>query len=171
MSRTPEAVLGCSCTSSRAAPPVQWWRADVPAARECARWRAQALDEIHAGIFDGMTYEQIEEQQPEEFRARKSDKLRYRCAPAPATPRPAAPVPCTRRRLARSTAAIHQSSAAITGPPTRALPPRALRWLSGSCSIFTGRGQSWMGWRPAAPANSACAGARRGAGTPAARAT
>lgn len=40
----------------------------------------QALDEIHAGIFDGMSYEQIEEQQPEEFRARKSDKLRYRCA-------------------------------------------------------------------------------------------
>ena len=40
----------------------------------------QALDEIHAGIFDGMSYEQIEEQQPEEFRARKSDKLRYRCS-------------------------------------------------------------------------------------------
>ena len=40
---------------------------------------AQALDEIHAGIFDGMSYEEIEVQQPEEFRARKSDKLRYRC--------------------------------------------------------------------------------------------
>ena len=43
----------------------------------------QALDEIHAGIFDGMSYEQIEEQQPEEFRARKGDKLRYRCASRP----------------------------------------------------------------------------------------
>ena len=37
------------------------------------------MDEIAAGIFDGMSYEEIEEQQPEEFRARKSDKLRYRC--------------------------------------------------------------------------------------------
>ena len=45
--------------------------------------KSQALDEIHAGIFDGMSYEQIEEQQPEEFRARKSDKLRYRCGAQP----------------------------------------------------------------------------------------
>ena len=44
---------------------------------------AQALDEIAAGIFDGMSYEEIEEQQPEEFRARKSDKLRYRCGALP----------------------------------------------------------------------------------------
>jgi len=37
-----------------------------------------ALDEIHAGIFDGMTYEEIEERDPEEFAMRKKNKLGYR---------------------------------------------------------------------------------------------
>ena len=36
------------------------------------------LDEIQAGIFDGWTYEQIEQQMPQEFAARKKDKLKYR---------------------------------------------------------------------------------------------
>lgn len=36
------------------------------------------LDEIDAGVCDGMTYEQIAESMPEEFDARRSDKLRYR---------------------------------------------------------------------------------------------
>eukprot|EP00884_Botryococcus_braunii_P005345 jgi/Botrbrau1/14811/Bobra.0332s0004.1 len=40
------------------------------------RWKV--LDEIQTGLYDGMTYEQIEEQHPEEFAARKRDKLRYR---------------------------------------------------------------------------------------------
>ena len=40
----------------------------------------QVLDEIQAGIFDGWTYAQIEKERPEEFAARKADKLRYRCA-------------------------------------------------------------------------------------------
>jgi broad specificity phosphatase PhoE len=39
---------------------------------------AQVLDEIQAGMFDGMTYAQIEQTMPEEFAARKSDKLGYR---------------------------------------------------------------------------------------------
>lgn len=39
-------------------------------------WRA--LDEIDAGICDGMTYHQIAETMPEEFAARQADKLRYR---------------------------------------------------------------------------------------------
>ena len=39
----------------------------------------QMLDEIQAGIFDGWTYEQIEEQMPQEYAARKKDKLKYRC--------------------------------------------------------------------------------------------
>ncbi len=39
-------------------------------------WRT--LDEIDAGIFDGMTYEQIREARPEEFAARQADKFRYR---------------------------------------------------------------------------------------------
>lgn len=36
------------------------------------------LDEIDAGACDGMTYEEIAERLPEEYAARKSDKLRYR---------------------------------------------------------------------------------------------
>jgi len=40
------------------------------------RWKA--LDEIHAGCCDGLTYEQIEERFPDEFAARGRDKLRYR---------------------------------------------------------------------------------------------
>lgn len=39
-------------------------------------WRS--LDEIDAGICDGMTYDQIARDLPEEFAARKQDKLRYR---------------------------------------------------------------------------------------------
>jgi hypothetical protein len=48
------------------------------------RWKA--LDEIDAGICDGMTYEQIAEKYPQEYEARKKDKLRYRCEPV-STPR------------------------------------------------------------------------------------
>ena len=40
---------------------------------------SQVLDEIQAGVFDGMTYAQIEQTMPEEFAARKADKLGYRC--------------------------------------------------------------------------------------------
>lgn len=39
-------------------------------------WRA--LDEIDAGACDGMTYGEIEAKMPNEFEARKRDKLRYR---------------------------------------------------------------------------------------------
>ena len=38
----------------------------------------KVLDEIDAGICDGMTYQQIEDQMPGEFARRKNDKLRYR---------------------------------------------------------------------------------------------
>ncbi|MEW5318299.1 MAG: hypothetical protein WDW38_009532 [Sanguina aurantia] len=40
------------------------------------RWKA--LDEIDAGICDGFTYEEVDAKYPEEFRARKLDKLKYR---------------------------------------------------------------------------------------------
>lgn len=40
------------------------------------QWRA--LDEINAGVCDGMTYAEIKEKMPEEYLARKMDKLRYR---------------------------------------------------------------------------------------------
>ncbi|OLL26780.1 putative 6-phosphofructo-2-kinase [Neolecta irregularis DAH-3] len=36
------------------------------------------LDEINAGICEGMTYEEIKQSYPEEFEARKQDKLNYR---------------------------------------------------------------------------------------------
>jgi broad specificity phosphatase PhoE/predicted kinase len=36
------------------------------------------LDEIDAGVCDGLTYEQIAAQMPQEYAARKRDKLRYR---------------------------------------------------------------------------------------------
>ena len=40
------------------------------------QWRA--LDEINAGVCDGMTYAEIKEGMEEEYKARKGDKLRYR---------------------------------------------------------------------------------------------
>ncbi len=40
--------------------------------------RHRALDEIDAGICDGMTYDEIAARLPEEFAARQADKLRYR---------------------------------------------------------------------------------------------
>eukprot|EP00979_Chaetoceros_neogracilis_P002431 scaffold423_cov278-Chaetoceros_neogracile.AAC.8 len=36
------------------------------------------LDELYAGLCDGMTYKEIEEVYPEEFEARQNDKLAYR---------------------------------------------------------------------------------------------
>jgi broad specificity phosphatase PhoE/predicted kinase len=44
--------------------------------REPLQWRA--LNEIEAGACDGLTYREISERFPEEWRARKSDKLGYR---------------------------------------------------------------------------------------------
>ncbi|KAK9065951.1 hypothetical protein SSX86_015353 [Deinandra increscens subsp. villosa] len=40
------------------------------------QWRA--LDEINAGVFDGMTYEEVKKNMPDEYESRKRDKLRYR---------------------------------------------------------------------------------------------
>ncbi|KAH7415185.1 hypothetical protein KP509_14G031600 [Ceratopteris richardii] len=40
------------------------------------QWRA--LDDISAGICDGMTYDEIKNKMAEEYKARSSDKLRYR---------------------------------------------------------------------------------------------
>jgi 6-phosphofructo-2-kinase/fructose-2,6-biphosphatase len=44
----------------------------------CRKIRLKLLDEINAGDFDGMTYQQIADQFPEEYAARAADKLRYR---------------------------------------------------------------------------------------------
>ena len=47
-----------------------------PLGRPSAAWRA--LDEIDAGVCDGMSYEQIRVQMPDEYEARRQDKYRYR---------------------------------------------------------------------------------------------
>ena len=40
------------------------------------QWKA--LDELDAGVCDGMTYEEIEEKYPDDFKARDDDKYEYR---------------------------------------------------------------------------------------------
>ncbi len=40
------------------------------------RWKA--LDEIQAGVCDGMTYKEVAQRFPDDYEARKKDKLRYR---------------------------------------------------------------------------------------------
>jgi broad specificity phosphatase PhoE len=47
-----------------------------PLGRRSLAWRA--LDEIDAGICDGMSYEQIQREMPDEYEARRNDKFRYR---------------------------------------------------------------------------------------------
>lgn len=64
-------------------PPVVWTstlRRSMATARHLpwAKTSLRALDEIHAGICEGMTYAQIEREMPEEYLARARDKLRYR---------------------------------------------------------------------------------------------
>ncbi|RQM26362.1 hypothetical protein B5M09_008860 [Aphanomyces astaci] len=44
--------------------------------RVVVKWKQ--LDEIDAGICDGMTYEQVATQSPDEYRARQTNKLHYR---------------------------------------------------------------------------------------------
>lgn len=73
-------------TSEGATMPVSVWTSTLNRTIQTAeglpfpklRWKV--LDEIQAGIFDGWTYKEIEEKKPQEFAARKSDKLRYRHA-------------------------------------------------------------------------------------------
>ncbi len=48
----------------------------APLNREISQWRY--LDEIDAGSCDGMTYEEIRRKLPEEYEARRKDKLRYK---------------------------------------------------------------------------------------------
>jgi broad specificity phosphatase PhoE len=48
----------------------------LPLGIEPGQWKA--LDEIHAGVCDGMTYAEIASTMPEEFEARKRDKFTYR---------------------------------------------------------------------------------------------
>lgn len=71
-------------SSGRSAANVAVWTSTLSRTIETAsllpfpkvQWKA--LDEIQAGICDGMTYAEIKQKMPEEHEARKSDKLRYR---------------------------------------------------------------------------------------------
>jgi len=66
---------------------VEVWTSTLIRAKQTGRFlegktkkllRLPSLNEINAGACEGMTYQQIEEQMPEEFEARQKDKLRYR---------------------------------------------------------------------------------------------
>lgn len=64
-------------------PPVVWTSTLNRAIQTCEPlpWpyvSKKALDEIDAGVCDGLTYAEIAAQLPEEFAARQADKLRYR---------------------------------------------------------------------------------------------
>jgi broad specificity phosphatase PhoE len=48
----------------------------APVGHQTQAWRA--LDEIDAGVCEGLTYAEIEAQMPEDFAARARDKFRYR---------------------------------------------------------------------------------------------
>lgn len=52
----------------------------APIGREIVPWKA--LDEIDAGVCDGMTYEEIASRMPEEYAARTRNKFGYRCVRA-----------------------------------------------------------------------------------------
>lgn len=63
--------------------PVVWTstlKRSIQTARHTAwdKFSLRALDEIHAGSCEGMTYQEIEKQMPDEYQARARDKLRYR---------------------------------------------------------------------------------------------
>jgi 6-phosphofructo-2-kinase/fructose-2,6-biphosphatase len=81
----PEVIMSRLPKNDNGTPvPVSVWTSTLQrtiqtaAALPFAKLRWKALDEIDAGICDGMTYAEISEKYPHEFEARKKDKLRYR---------------------------------------------------------------------------------------------
>eukprot|EP00878_Enallax_costatus_P001097 GHUV01001234.1.p1 GENE.GHUV01001234.1~~GHUV01001234.1.p1 ORF type:complete len:335 (+),score=87.84 GHUV01001234.1:377-1381(+) len=81
----PEVIMSRLPKNSDGMPvPVSVWTSTLQrtiqtaASLPFAKLRWKALDEIDAGICDGMTYAEIAEKYPNEFEARKKDKLRYR---------------------------------------------------------------------------------------------
>ncbi len=65
----PAAQASCALSPQRLAPPC---------CTHTVPLRRKALDEIDAGQCDGMTYREVEARMPDEFAARKRDKLGYR---------------------------------------------------------------------------------------------
>eukprot|EP00882_Tetradesmus_deserticola_P002329 GHRQ01002486.1.p1 GENE.GHRQ01002486.1~~GHRQ01002486.1.p1 ORF type:complete len:344 (+),score=169.70 GHRQ01002486.1:216-1247(+) len=81
----PEVILSRLPKSADGTPvPVSVWTSTLQrtiqtaAALPFAKLRWKALDEIDAGICDGLSYSQIADKHPAEFEARSKDKLRYR---------------------------------------------------------------------------------------------
>lgn len=64
--------------------PFELWTSSLRRTIETGSWVSEhsrvwrALDEIDAGVCDGMTYAEIAEKMPQDYAARKADKLRYR---------------------------------------------------------------------------------------------
>lgn len=83
-----KALPGALCTllskELTAQTPVTVWTSSLKRTKMTARnlpfsqVRKKLLDEINAGLCDGMSYEEIEQRLPDQFEARKQNKLRYR---------------------------------------------------------------------------------------------
>lgn len=64
--------------------PITVWTSTLRRTAQTASWltknpmKLRALDEIDAGLCDGMTYAEIKQKMPAEYDARKADKFRYR---------------------------------------------------------------------------------------------
>ncbi|MFI5309044.1 MAG: 6-phosphofructo-2-kinase/fructose-2,6-bisphosphatase [Polyangiales bacterium] len=79
-----QALAGCLDQSFPEPDGVAIWTSSLQRAvqtgqalkRTVRGWRA--LDEIDAGVCDGLSYEQIKERMPEEYEARRNDKFHYR---------------------------------------------------------------------------------------------
>jgi len=57
---------------------AEWDNGDKPTWVQFRQNERRNLDELYAGLCDGMTYKEIEKVYPEEFEARQNDKLAYR---------------------------------------------------------------------------------------------
>merc|ERR1719498_1418601 len=67
---------------------VEVWTSTLARTKETAQYidfskvtgpkRLRSLDEVYAGIFDGMTYQEVRTAAPEEFALRAKNKLSYR---------------------------------------------------------------------------------------------
>jgi broad specificity phosphatase PhoE/predicted kinase len=79
-----EALARCLSAEKKADPPFVVWTSTLRRTIDTAArlglpyrpWRA--LDEIDAGVCDGLTYAEIAERMPAEYAARAADKFRYR---------------------------------------------------------------------------------------------
>ncbi|MEW5299781.1 MAG: hypothetical protein WDW36_002760 [Sanguina aurantia] len=83
--RLPEVVVDrLPLTFEERAIPVSVWTSTLVRTIQTAKFlpfpklRWKALDELHTGVCDGLSYAEIEKRFPHEFAARRKDKLKYR---------------------------------------------------------------------------------------------